>query len=231
MSGRRFYNNNVPIPTDYILSYDLEDDLFDRSINANNGVVVTNLPTLTTKDGKKCASFNGSQSFRTTSMITVNKTFTLSFKIWSAQTTSAIIAELSANFNSNVGFAVITGNNVTTKRLDIGVNIGGANYNLKSINSITTGAWHHIVGLYDSERSVNVGSGADNEEWFIYKDGIEGSIKTSHTYNNSNFTTTKTLYVGQRAGTSSGFIGFLRKFRIYPRTISNGEILALNKEE
>ena len=218
---RRFYNLPLLAPTDYYLKYDLQSDFLDSSGNGNNGIVAGSLPTLTTKDGKSCVYFDGAKSFKTQSPITLNNKFTVYFEIWTTQNATAVVSELSVNFNSNPGFLIET--NSINKRLFFNISNGAVKtYNGISVNEVINGVWKKVVIIVDVKKPLG-------EKLRAVVAGVPYTILMSNQFDTTTFNVTNTLFFGRRAGTSFGFIGYLRNYRIFQRAISINEAIALTK--
>lgn len=218
---RRFYNLPLLAPTDYYLKYDLQSDFLDSSGNGNNGIVAGALPTLTTKDGKECTYFDGSKSFKTQAPITLSNQFSISFEIWTTQTAAAVVSELSVNFNSNPGFVIIT--NSINKRLSVIISNGAVNtYNGISVNEVINGVWKKVVIIIDVSKPIG-------EKLIAVVDGVPYTILISNQFDTTTFNVTDTLFFGRRAGTSLGFIGYLRNYRIFQRALKINEAIAITK--
>lgn len=178
------------------------------------------------KAGEYCAVFNGSQSIKTTTNLPINSDkVTIAFWMKTTQTGTAVMTELSTNFNSNNAFGVFI-NDALANRVEIsdrttspaGINVGNSAVN------INNGNWFHVVLTIDRNLGVT-----QNQ---IY---INGSLSyaqhASYVANLVGNFVNNILFIGQRAGSSLGFNGSLTKLKIYNYPFTAGEVSNLYNSE
>lgn len=175
------------------------------------------------KAGEYCAVFNGSQSIKTTTNLPVNSDkVTIAFWIKTIQTTVSVINEMSINTNSNNTFMAVL-NNVTNSG-KLGFHDRVTNYNNKEITNVNNNTWKHVVAVID--RSKNADNGI-----IIYLNGVIASTtQESSTDNNGNFVN-NILFIGQRAGSTLGFVGSLMYEKIYNYPLTASEASNLYNSE
>lgn len=211
------------IPTDYILSYDFNGDYLDKSVNALHGIKTgTAIFETGSKPDKQCITFNGG-CVRTPSALPLNSDkVTVSLGVKIIHNVTAIIAELSSNYNSNNAFLLSHQPVSGVVRFIISSHL--SQYNTQIGNTIINdGKWYHIVATID--RSL----GFENQNQIFNnarKDRIGAAVQEDQ---NGNFTN-NTLFIGQRNASSLPFVGSIQNFKVFNRIINQAEILGLRSE-
>lgn len=211
------------IPTDYVLAYDFNSNLLDKSTNSNNGTLIGGLTYVLNRKGNanSAISLTGTASgFKTSSNLNLSGTDKISISFWvkSTQTNLAVIFEHSINYNNNNGFSFNI--NGTVKQ-----SFGTSHppINSKFTNNIIPPTWTHYCFLVDrslispSEITVYINGVIDYWTLFINND-LSGNFGN------------QTLYFGQRNGNTFPFSGGLDDYKIYDRLLSETEITALYNE-
>ena len=228
----KFYLNNkqygggyVPFATP-ILDLDFQNNFIDKSPSALTMVQGQGLPTFGLsgrKAGEYCAVFNGSQSIKTTTNLPINSDkVTIAFWMKTTQTAVAIITELSPNTNTNNAFMAVL-NNVTNSG-KLGFYDRVTNYNNKEITNVNNNTWMHVVAVID--RSKNADNGI-----ILYLNGVIASTtQESSTDNNGNFVN-NILFIGQRAGSSLGFNGYLTKYQVFNKVPTDAQAMEMYQND
>ena len=207
----KWYGKNYVSFKNPILDLDFQNNFTDKSLSALNMVQGQGLPTFGLsgrKAGEYCVNFNGSQSIKTTTNLPLNSDkVTVAFWMKTTQTGVGMVTEMSPNFNSYNSFGIFL-NNSAQNKIDLGDR--ASNYNIgNSVASVNTGIWIHAVMTID-----RLQNGTSQNK--IYVNGVLSYVQHGMyaTDNNSNFVN-NILYIGQRAGTSVGYVGSLMKFQIF----------------
>ena len=96
--------------------------------------------------------------------------------------------------------------------------------NITNPTTINDGVWRHFVAVID--RSQN----AANEIKF-YENGVLMTVTKQHSVDNSNNFVNNILFIGQRAGNASGFIGSLTRYKTYNYPLTPTEVTNLYNSE
>ena len=209
-----------------ILDLPLQNSFTDTTgINTMVAGGTSNLPTFTLEGGEYAATFNGSQSLKTNANFVIDTDkVSISFWIKTSQTAGAIIAELSTNYNKNNAFLTVI-NDTLANRVSIG-DKNSSGYNIgSSATNINNNTWRHIVLTID--RTL-----VGNQQNKIYVNGVLSYVQNT-TYQsdlNGNWALNP-LFIGQRAGNSSGFKGQLKFLKIFNRILSETEITNLHNKQ
>ena len=205
-----------------ILDLDFQNNFTDTSSSSLTMIAggSSNLPTFALsgrKPGEYCAVFNGSQSIKTTTNLPINSDkVTIAFWMKTTQTTTGIFVELSANYNSNNAFLAM----VTNKAEIAHHASGGINYNYgNSSTNINTGNWTHVVMVIDR----NLGSSQNK----IYINGMLDYVQGAGTVDLVGNFVNNILFIGQRGGSTTGFIGSLTRLKIYNYPLAPSEVTSL----
>lgn len=209
------------IPTDYILYYDFNGDVLDKSINVKHGIKTGNANFVEgRKAGTQCLEFV-SGCVKTPTVIDFGSDkVTLSFWMKTNQQDIGTIAELTENYGDN-GFMTAV-NNREYRGLDFTTYEGGFSGSQTPILLDNT-VWQHVFLELDRN-----GAGVDLVNIYINNElkatanadnvNTSGSFKVDH------------LYIGSRAANSQFFKGSLQDVRIYNRILTEGERTALFNE-
>lgn len=213
----------VEVPTDYILCYDFNGDVLDKSASDLDGVK-TGTDTYGTgyKGGTQCLDFAGGFIATPDVLPLTNNKVSLSFWAKTSQTGRGIIIELSNAFDSSTDTFGVQMNYAESNAL-VMCDSGGAGVNIRASASFNSGAWKHVVILTD--RSLGT------SETKIYINGVQDDYQASGWAkdNDGNFGSYK-LYIGARNGGGAPFTGSLQSLKIYDRILNVGEIGALYAE-
>lgn len=227
-NGKQIFGIINVIPTDYILCYNLQNNLIDSGSLGLNGIPggTSNSPSFGVgrKGNDFCANFNGGQSFKTPSnVIYTTDKISVSFWIKTTQTNIAQLIESSPDVNSNANIWASSINDSYNLN-KLGLLSKNSNWNIRTSSvNINTGQWVHVVGIIDRSRT-----GADEIQIYINNE-LKTATTTSSADNNGIFSS-QTLFIGQRNGTSYGFNGSMQQLRIYNRVLTTAEINSLYLE-
>lgn len=202
-----------------ILDLPLQNNFTDTTgINTMIAGGTSNLPTFTLEGGEYAATFNGSQSLKTNANFNINRDkISISFWMKSSVTTRGLITEISTNPDAANSFGVEINKGATNNFSVVNLNTG---YNERRFSNIQNGTWNHYVIIID--RSLNA-----TDEIKIYKNNsFVTSTLTASTDNNGIFGAYP-LFIGQRAGSTTGFNGQLKFLKIFNYPLSQTEITNL----
>ena len=210
----KFYLNNKiyqSLDPGLILDLPLQNNFTDYSSSGISMVAANanGLPSFVSDgSGGYALDFNGTKSIKTAVNLPINTRDKVSFEfeIKTTSTVCQVILELSPNTNTNNSFASYI-NNLAANRIDIFDRNSGPNMGSSSVN-INDGIFHHVKMVID--RSL----GIDQNK--IYIDGVLSYVQrgTHYTNNNGNFGSF-ILFIGQRNGSSLGFVGQMKNLKIY----------------
>lgn len=196
-----------------ILDLPLQNNFTDTTgINTIIAGGTSNLPTFTLEGGEYAATFNGSQSLKTNANFNLNSDkVSISFWLKTSQTAIAIIAELSSVFDNNNAFAAYI--NSPSNRITMADHT--TIYNRTSGSTIiNNNNWHHVVLIIDR--------GLGTSQTSVYINNILVTVVDSSGDLNGNFGLFP-LFIGQRAGSTTGFNGQLKFLKIYNYHLSQTE--------
>ena len=225
----KFYLNNKiyqSLDPGLILDLPLQNNFTDYSASGISMVAggTSNQPTFALsgrKAGEYCAVFNGSQSIKTTTNLPINSDkVTIAFWMKTTQAAVAIIAELSAVFDSNNAFAAYT--NSPANKITIADHTGSTFNRSSGSNTINTSSWIHIAATIDRSLGTNQTKIYINNSLVTVID-IAGDL-------NGNFIN-NILFIGQRGGNSLGFNGSLTRLKIYNYPFTPSEVSTLYNSE
>lgn len=211
-----------------------------NELTGNNSVIAggtANFPTFVT--GRRgtdfAASFNGSQSVKTSSNVLINgDKLSVSFWMKTTQTSIAAVTELSNNANNKNAFLSLV-NEIDAESGGVGrlmtsitqpgtdITQPGPIFNTSFTNiDINDGNWRHFVLLLD--RGVQ-----SLLEASIYINGQSAYTKTKAKETTFNFIN-DILYIGQRGGETFGFNGQIQEFKLFNFILSIEDIERLYRE-
>lgn len=204
-----------------------------NELTGNNSVIAggtANLPTFVTgrRGTDYAASFNGSQSVKTSSNVLINgDKVSISFWMKTTQNTIGAVTELSTNANNKNAFMSLVNESSVESgvvgRLMTSITQTGGTYNTSFTNiDINDGNWRHFVILLD--RSVQ-----SLLEAKIYINGQSAYTKTQVKESAGDFIN-DILYIGQRGGNTLGFNGHLQEFKVFNFILTNEDIERLYRE-
>ena len=180
----------------------------------------SNLPTFTLEGGEYAATFNGSQSLKTNANFNINSDkVSISFWLKTSQTASAIVLELSNNYNNYSAFTAII-NDLHPNKINIADHTTAYNIGYSSVN-INDNNWHHIVTTTDRSQS-----GINQNR--IYVDGsLSYNQNTSYKNDLNGLFGNLPLFIGQQNGSIFGFNGKLKFLKVFNYPLSTTEITNL----
>ena len=209
----KFYLNNKiyqSLDPGLILDLPLQNNFTDYSASGISMVAgnANGLPSfISDGSGGFALDFNGTKSIKTAVNLPIGTDkVSIEFEIKTTSTVTKVILELSPNSNTNNAFASYI-NNLVANRIDISDNNSGFNIGSSSVN-INDGIFHHVKMVIDRSLGINQNK--------IYIDGVLSYVQSGkyYTNNNGNFGS-YTLFIGQRGGSSSGFVGQIKNLKIY----------------
>ena len=209
----KFYLNNKiyqSLDPGLILDLPLQNNFTDYSASGISMVAgnANGLPSfISDGSGGFALDFNGTKSIKTAVNLPIGTDkVSIEFEIKTTSTVTKVILELSPNSNTNNAFGSYI-NNLVANRIDISDNNSGFNIGSSSVN-INDGIFHHVKIVID--RGLGT---AQNK---IYVDGVLSYVQSGTHYanNNGNFGSF-ILFIGQRNGSSLGFIGQIKNLKIY----------------
>ena len=213
------------IPTDYILRYDFNGDVLDKSTNALNGIK-TGTATYDTgrKAGTQCLKFTAG-CVKTPDILPIG-TNKLTISMW-LKTTSAsitILMEHSANYNSSADTFQVNFQTTGVLECNDRASISPTDYNCQQGIKINTGSWFHIVAVIDRNLGIELNTKLtiNNVQGNTRSAGMTGDPVNNYSNN--------ILFIGQRNASLLPFIGSLQDIRIYNRVLTTEEITALYNE-
>jgi hypothetical protein len=173
----------------------------DSSFNRNNGTLTGTPASMWNRAvGRPCVTLNGSSNAVTCPNFNIAGKSLLTFCLWFNVTNSdinntAILAELSANYNINYGsFVLYSGN--TSSTFAAGYKIASGQTTAYSFPATSVG-WHHFAVL------INAGNTSTSQLSAVYVDGVSQSLTviTLSTGTASTFGSYP-LYLGARSSSS-----------------------------
>lgn len=223
--GHSILNNALGIPKDYILRYDFDGNLADKSVNMNDAIGLANYTI--GKDGiaDTAIDFSIINGLVTTNNIILQDKFSISFWMKNTNPSLQILFELSNNHNYNNNAFLIDINELTPYNNIImsSREISLGNAKKTGIVNVNNGIWKHIIIINDrSKVSYN--------EWKVMVNLEEkGLINIYNGDSTHNYSLNK-LYIGARNNTSYKYTGQMQNFRMYDRVLKNSEINSLYNE-
>ena len=220
----KFYLNNkqygggyVPFATP-ILDLDFQNNFIDKSPSALTMVQGQGLPTFGLsgrKAGEYCAVFNGSQSIKTTTNLPINSDkITIAF--WMKKNSfysNEVIMETGTTYPSSTnGLLDVIITNANAIRARIGVT--------DAISSYNNNEWTHYVIVID--RAL------DRNETKVYKNGVFHVQSTGNVTGNF---VNEILHIGQRAGSSLGFNGYLTKYQVFNKVPTDAQAMEIYQND
>lgn len=219
---RRFYDNNLTIPKDYILCYDFNGDFLDISPNALHGIAggATEFAP-GAKEGTQSIKFIDG-CVRTPSLLPLNSDkVSISFFLKTTQLTTAAIVEMSPNVNINDAFGVFINDIEFPASLNL-IDVKSA-FNVKGTDAFIPSGWTHFILMIDRSKGKNQNT--------VIKDGVpqERIIPRFQYDNNGNFVN-NILFIGKRNNASIPYSGYLQNLKIYNRPLTSAECEGLRRE-
>lgn len=211
------------IPTDFILAYDFDGDLQDKSPNGNHGVNSGNTSGVLSyvagsKIGKKALYVEDNYVKTAVPLNVASNKVSVSLWVKTTQSTApALLAQHGETATINSFYSYTNEGGFSINGVDKGLNKRSSNFN------IFDGNWHHIVFVFDRSLGTN--------QTLIYVDGFENSSATSANADiaDSDFGAA-TLYLLMRDDTTIGFKGAMERVKVYDRVLSNTEVTQLYYE-
>jgi hypothetical protein len=211
-------------PDTLISHWTFDDSSSDDDKGANDGTDTA----ITYVDGKfgKAASFNGTTSsilVAASSSIDVDSMGPFRVSVWvyvdsDGENDAGRIVDKMAGTDAGYRLFVF-GESGGTVKLDFEVGDTGTNTRVITSTTMTTGAWHKVDAVYQSDRSGD-----------IYIDGVQASYSTDTTGQTAaEDDSANDLYIGNRSAGDRTFNGEIDDLRIYDGafTIDDIEIKAI----
>jgi hypothetical protein len=202
--------------------YPFSDNVNDSSVHNNHGVINGNVTITSDRFGnqKSAYMFNGGKIvIPHKQYLDITQVGEFSFSIWVYKTDNQNPVHIlgkravgAQQFNWQLGQHINPGGAVGGGMVFTGVagsSATGIDYNGISDSSLKINTWDHIVGVYN------------NGKWFLYKNGILISQKTSSLFYKDN--SNPSLEIGNSGGWGA-FYGKIDDLRIYNRAITQLEI-------
>lgn len=219
-------STNTTIPTQGLVAYWAFDETSgtqaaDSSGNGYN-LRLVNGPTWTTGKVNGALSFNGVNNYAVSPAIGLSGTAAVSVSFWIKRTYviggTTVLFESSRDFNSSTtGFMFFPDD---SRGIAAGLR-GNVGYNLKAYIQPSSGAWHHIVVIYDK------GANAANEVTCYIDGALWGFTAQLNSANNTNPFGSNPLYLFSRAGSQYFGSGVIDEMRIYSRGLTAAEVTQL----
>lgn len=179
---------------------------------------VNGLPSFVSDgSGGYALDFGGTKSIKTAVNLPINTSdkISIKFDIKTSATAGQVVMEISTNYGLNNSFGIFL-NDTLANRIEIADHNSGYNVGNSAVN-INDGSYHPIKIVID--RSLGT---AQNK---IYVDGVLSYVQnTSLTADNNGNFGSFTLFIGQRNGSSVGFVGQMKNLKIWNRIITQSEI-------
>lgn len=211
------------IPTDYILAYEFNGDVLDKSTNALNGI---KSGTANFVEGRK----NGTQALgfvsgcvKTPQVLPINSDkLTVSFWMNTSNNDTSFIYELSPNYGAygNAFVCYIEASDPNKLRSYVGVS---GNNNAVSAPITKNGVWQHVIIEIDRSRDIA-------NEQKIYINNAPSNLTFIYSANTSGNFGDYIFYIGQRNASNFPYVGKLQDFKIYNRVLTDDERTALFNE-
>lgn len=210
------------IPTDYVLRYDFNGDVLDRSINANNGVKSGDTSYAEGRVvGTQCMSFKQGNVATSQPVIYNSNQLSVSFWIRSVDTTAGIVYESDRSvanrftaLNSNLGLGALQ---------IVDVSPGGAITDTYR-QDVVSNEWIHVIAIYDR----TLVGGVNRVSLFVNNEP-KSLLVDSNSNNSTEAFSDAVLNLGSRLG-QIFFDGQIQDLRIYNRILSEEERAALFNE-
>ena len=210
----KFYLNNKiyqSLDPGLILDLPLQNNFTDYSASGISMVAgnANGFPNFVSDgSGGYALDFNGTKSIKTAVNLPINTSdkFYIEFDMKTTATGVQAILELSNSFDLNNAFGLFL--NTTLSKLALHDSAGANKYNvIKSSIGVNTGSWINIVIQVDRALGIN------QNKIFINK--VLSFVNDSPlTDNNGNYGSYP-LFIGQRNGSSLGFVGQMKNLKIY----------------
>ena len=210
----KFYlNNKIYQSLDHgiILDLPLQNNFTDYSASGISMVAgnANGFPSFVSDGSSGYAlDFGGTKSIKTSVNLPINTSdkVSIEFDIKTSATAAQVVMELSPNYGLNNSFGIFL-NDTLANRIEIADRNSGNNIGNSAVN-INDGNYRSVKMVID--RSLGT---AQNK---IYVDGVLSYVQNMSytTDNNGNFGSF-ILFIGQRNGSSLGFIGQIKNLKIY----------------
>ena len=210
-----------PIPTDYVLAYDFNGDVLDKSVNNLNGIKTGSASFATgRKTGTQALGFVAGL-VKTPIVVPLNSD-KASVSLWVKNNDPkfSVLFEFSENINTNNGFGFFVRNTSSVYAMD-SVPTNRHAVNVETLNPLD---WTHYIVVIDRASAV------DNEQK-IYKNNV--LVSTAHPTLLADLTgnfDNHVLNIGSNADLTAPFSGLLQDFRVYNRVLNETERTQLFNE-
>lgn len=212
------------IPTDYVLRYDFNGDLLDKSPNALDGVKSGSANfDVGRKTGTQSMSFVEGVVKTKAPLSLGSDKVTLSFWVKPNNTTDpAMLFELGEGFASLGTFAAYM--NLYSPQTATMCGYASYNHNRATTTALSqAGVWSYVTMTYD--RSL---SGANEINVFLNGELAIGA--RNNVADTAGVISTRTLYIGATYDTKNPFNGNFQDIRVYNRILTAEEINQLYRE-
>lgn len=205
-----------------ILDLPLQNSFTDISLESMS-IIAANangLPSFVAgpKGADYAVDFTGTKSLKTALNLAISNSDKVSISFWikTTQTALAFITELSPTASSNNGFYIASNEGLTNCFTALS---NSGQINIRRTNANTNNVWHHVVMVID--RSLDATS---ELKIYIDKNVMPLAVMYSLGNNTSGNFGAFPLFIGQRNGASSGFIGQLAYLKVFNYPLSQLEI-------
>ena len=201
----------------------------DSSGNNNTGTL-TNGPTWTTS-GKinDALTFNGTNQYVSVASVNLSATNAVTLSMWVNRTytaaTNDMLFEATPDTGSSTsGFYIYPDTSagdcsVGGGHLDVSLR-GDVNWSGACYNQPSSGAWHHLVAVYDKSQPAS-------GEVTFYIDGVLQTPTNTNYNNNTNNFGNNPIYIASRGGASNYCAATIDDVRIYNRALSAAQVWSL----
>jgi hypothetical protein len=199
---------------------------FDATGNGHT-ISLVNGPTWVPGHTGTGVASTGTTEYLVSNVIDLSATSAVTVSLWVNRTYTVgprhTLFEHSDNFNSHTdAFGLFPDDSTTCVGGYIMLGLmGDAGYNEQCFTQPTSGAWHHLVAVYDKSQP-----GALEQQ--LYIDGVGQAVQVpANSLDNTNTFGVYQLFVLSRDGTAEFNAGIVDELAIWPRALTAAEIAAL----
>lgn len=212
---------------DIVLHYSFNGNVLDQSINSLNGIKTGTANFVTgRKTGTQALEFIAG-CVRTPVALPINSDkLTISFWTKISSGDVGVVYEFSPNYNESAKAPALFINNIGQGFIDSGIRTDPLkdDYNIVKSPVALDSTWQHIIIDIDLSR-------LGNQEQRVYTNNVLTSVYVDpYTVDNTGNVNNYVMYIGQRNASSVPFKGTIQDMRIYNRTLTSDEQLALFNE-
>ena len=218
----------ITTPADYILAYDFNGDVLDKSDSNLNGVKVGVVDYVAgRKVGTQAINFTDGCVYTTQPLPINSDKVSISFWLKASASTGTLetVLEMSkeATSDNNPSFGAFI-NNAEVGGIDI-LNSSGTlgQFGITTASNAINSTWTHYVMVVD--RSL-----PNLDELKIYKNNVLVPRTTAYTQETSGLFKNSELYIGKRGNSAYPFLGAMQDLRIYNRVLTAEERTQLFNE-